>query len=213
MEDNDDPKFINQFSKNLVVLKKTAPYSCISKKLAYHWGCRTAYTRVKFKLHALAPVGPKIALTSQNLCFPLLFSLLQALRAVRRALVRTPLRAVRRAAVTASLSPLCHGNMLYFTAFVLHFCNLYMNSGPFLTPFFVLWVHFGRTWGTLLPLKNEKRPPGHPHCDFPRYQVNFRNPFRGEFFNISQANDSFAGIIFQCCFTVTFLMDSCAFHG
>ena len=114
-------------------------------------------------------------------------------------MVRTPLRAVRRAAVTASLSPLCHGNMLYFTAFVLPFFNFYVNSGPFLIPFFAFWGHFWRTWGTLLPFKMEKGHLGTPIVISPDINSTFGTHFGVSFGTFSQKTR-----VLQVLFSVLF---------
>ena len=116
---------------------------------------------------------------------------------------------------TASRSPPGRGHRFAqvfhsLCATLLHFC---VNSGPFLTQFFVLWGHFWRTRGPLLSIWNQNRPPWAPPCDFPRYQVTFWWSFWGWFWVIFTKEFSFAGVIFSVVSQPRFFMVSCVFHG
>ena len=87
--------------------------------------------------------------------------------------------------VSASRSPPGRGH---------HFCE---NSGPLLTPFFVLWDHFWRTWGTLLPLKIKKSHPGQPIVIFPDITSHFGSHCEVSFFNIFSKSEYFRGVFFD----------------
>ena len=99
---------------------------------------------------------------------------------------RTPLRAVRRAAATASLSPLCHGNVSVFHTLLATFLHFWANSGPRLAPFWVFGVTFGGHGEHFLPLKIKIGHPGRPSVIFPDIKSHFGSHFEVSFWIFSQ---------------------------
>ena len=86
-----------------------------------------------------------------------------------------------------------------FHSFCATLLHLYVNSGPFLTQFFVLWGHFWRTWGTLLPFKMKKGHLGTPIVIFPDITSTF-----GTHFGVSFGTFSEKTWVLQVLFSVLF---------
>ena len=87
-----------------------------------------------------------------------------------------------------------------FCVTLLHFC---VNSGPFLTPLFVLWGHFWRTWGTLLPFKMKKGHLGTPiviFSDKSTFGTHFGVSFSKIFQKMTVSPVSFFNVVSQSHF-------------
>ena len=74
-----------------------------------------------------------------------------------------------------------------FHSFCATLCTcMWVNSGLFLTQFFVLWGHFWRTWGTPLPFKIKKGHLGTPIVIFPDITSTFGTHFGVRFSTLFQ---------------------------